>query len=332
MSIRLNHYDIKSNCCCSPLNVDRVLDEGPDVMFNVADVDPTDDTVEVIASQFFSKKVSLHSIQIGPNPKVVFRRVIDDRCGSAFSSILADLDGSKPKKFLDTTPKVVDCGSTVNTLTHGESFSHVLVTSHECSVGQDLEAIGYESDVMVGDSTKSSLNSQSKIDGGSLFAYRVPLGQGLWKTKPWKRSLIATGFKVKGQIANMINPGAPGFCYTFFPTRDTDSDNSQWSRPLIGLSGDCAESAYILRPITSSKSSPARNNDTEDCNTKYALMCEIKCKSTVGSLAIGYDNFYSEKAEQQSGYAKIYIPCYEQDKVLVFALGNGEGEDSADGW
>ena len=117
---------------------------------------------------------------------------------------------------------------------------------------------------------------------------------------------------------------APGFCYTFFPTKDGDDPQRKrtWTRPLIGISGDCAESAYILRPIESS--------DGGDKSTKYTLMCEIKCKSTVGSLAIGYDNFYSEVVEQQAGYAKIYVPCYEQDKVLVFALGSGE--DIVDDW
>jgi len=70
----------------------RVLDDGPDVMFSVADLDTSDDTIEVIASQFFSKKLTLHSIKRGPEPKVVFRRTLDDRCGSSFSSIFADLD------------------------------------------------------------------------------------------------------------------------------------------------------------------------------------------------------------------------------------------------
>ena len=60
-------------------------------MFSVADLDTDDDTIEVFASQFFSKKLTLHSIQKGPEPKVIFRRTIDDQCGSAFSSILADL-------------------------------------------------------------------------------------------------------------------------------------------------------------------------------------------------------------------------------------------------
>ena len=311
----------------------RVLDEGPDVMFSVADMDPNDDTVEVIASQFFRKILSLHSISIGPKPKVTFRRVIDDRCGAAFSSVLADLDGltKSLKSRSHNMPRVIDNGSTVVSLHNDDPFSHLLVTSHECSVGQDPETTSYGSEVKVGaDSSVSSSYGQSKTDGGSLFAYRVPLGNDAWKTQHWKRSIIATGFKVQGQLSNMINPGAPGFCYTFFPTKD-DYQRDKWSRPLIGLSGDCAESAYILRPIENSINSAAEDG-SGDKSTKYVLMCEIKCKSTVGSLAIGYDNFYSEKAEQQSGYAKIYVPCYEQDKILVFALGSGEDEEIVDDW
>jgi len=49
---------------------------------------------------------------------------------------------------------------------------------------------------------------------------------------------------------------------------------------------------------------------------------------------VGYDDLCL--AEQESGYAKIYIPCFEKDKILVFALGSGEEEDIADfedsGW
>ncbi|KAL7538159.1 hypothetical protein ACHAXR_008323 [Thalassiosira sp. AJA248-18] len=310
----------------------RVLDEGPDVMFSVADLDPSDDTIEIIASQFFGKKLSLHSLKIGPDPKIVFRRTIDERCGSAFSSILADLDGLATLGQLAGQPMVVDSGSTVISLKEGDAFSHLLVTSHECSYAESSGEVNAKAeepsdfDSPTTTTTRTEFNDQSKIDGGSLFAYRVPAGKGAWKTNSWPRSIIATGFKVQGQLNNMINPGAPGFCYTFFPTREGGvGSDKKWHRPLIGISGDCAESAYILRPTEGA-------NDMEgvDKSTNYALMCEIKCKSTVGSLAIGYDDLYS--APQESGYAKIYVPCYEQDKVLVFSMGNGEDQDTNDGW
>jgi len=305
----------------------RVLDEGPDVMFSVADMDTTDDTVEVFASQFFNKRLTLHSIQCGPNPKIVFRRTLDERCGASFSSLLANLDST----MNSDTRKVIDSGSTVPTLEHGDCFSHLLITSHECTFADDDDihaSKGVDSDEFTGEvrmGNEPIPDSSTTIDGGSLFSYRVPSGSGkdAWKTDPWLRSVIATGFRVKGQLGNMINPGAPGFCYTFYPTKEGPKLlNGALTRPLIGIAGDCAESAYILRPV---------NCDTgEDPSANYALMCEIECGATVGSIGIGYEDFCY--APQQSGYAKIYIPQYENDKVLVFALGNGEDDESNDGW
>jgi hypothetical protein len=296
-------------------------------MFSVADLDPSDDTIEILASQFFSKKVTLHSLRIGPDPKVVFSRTIDDRCGAAFSSVLADLDGLATSERGPDQPTVIDSGSTVVSLKGGGAFSHLLVTSHECSFvegGSDADAKSSR-DYMTEEnppdyaSPASTTSDQSKTDGGSLFAYRIPAGRNAWKSKPWPRSVVATGFKVEGHLSNMINPGAPGFCYTFFPTREGGvGKDKKWHRPLIGLSGDCAESAYILRPVETGNSSPHGMDDGIDRSTKYSLMCEIKCQSTVGSLAIGYDDLYS--AEQQSGYAKIYVPCYEQDKVRCLSI------------
>ena len=106
-------------------------------VFCVADLDSSDNTVEVIASQFFGKKVTLHSIEIGKDPHVSFRRVIDDKCGTSFSAILADLDSnykvSNSDKIRSGLSRVVDCGSTISTLKKGDNFSHILITSHECS-------------------------------------------------------------------------------------------------------------------------------------------------------------------------------------------------------
>lgn len=289
-----------------------VLDEGPDVMFAVADLDTSDDSIEVIASQFFDKKVSLCSIQRGPTPKVTFRRTIDDKCGSAFASILADLDCSKNTNSNENRI-VLDSGSTVETCKPGDSFSHLLVTSHECSFANERA-----------EETDSS--NENAVDGGSLFAYRIPSGKNAWKTETWVRTTVASGFRVKGQLGNVINPGAPGFVYTFHPKKEEENSGK---RPLIAVAGDCAESAYILRPIDDDDETTT--GSTSDQNANYKLMCEIECGATVGSIAVGYDDFCS--TEQQSGFAKLYIPCYEKDKVLVFAMGNGE-EDAylSDGW
>jgi hypothetical protein len=312
-----------------------VLDDGPDVMFNVVDMDPTDDSVEIIASQFFGEKVTLHSIQRGETPQVTFRRTIDRKCGKAFGCIVADLDHSHGQHC------VIDAGSTVETLREGDGFSHLLVTSHECSFQEERKT---QRNVPVFDSMKRThkgdavpsdvatarthsgenrFPANSPTDGGSLFAYRVPPGKGKWKTDEWARTTVATGFKVQGQLNNMINPGAPGFVYTFH-ARQQDKYGIEKRRPLIAVAGDCAESAYVFRPADCSLDgdAPCLADNKPDPAAAYDLMCEIKCGATVGSIGVGYGNFC--EMEQESGYAKLYIPCYEDDKILVFGLGSGE--------
>jgi hypothetical protein len=313
---------------------ERVLATGPDVMFAVADIDSDDDTIEVLASQFFDKKVTLHSIQRGSKPYVSFTRVIDDRCGAAFGGILADLDSSSTCK----ANRVIDSGSTVNSLSPGDSFSHFLVTSHECDFDNDGKSGSVENQHFSRAHHQDKIASHGNdvsLRGGSLFAYRVPDGVDAWKSQPWRRTTVATGFQVKSQIWNVINPGAPGFCYTFHAHKD---DNSKIKRPMIAVAGDCAESAYIFRPQQQT-SDDRRNNKKRynnddsgiDNDAQYKLMCEIKCGATVGSIAIGYGDLCS--AEQESGYAKIYVPCFEKDKILVFALGSGaEGGQDDSGW
>lgn len=249
----------------------HVLATGPDVMFAVADLDPNDGCIEVIASEFFSERVVVYSIQQGPEPKVVFRRVIDEDCGRAYACILADLDPTNREEY---PQRVIDAGSTVDCLAKGDAFSHVLVTSHEC-----------------GSASLPVDTSNLSREGGSLFAYEIPKN---WKTAAWKRTTIAEGFQVNGKLNNMINPGAPGFCYTF-SLRKGDGQP-----PLIAVAGDCAESAYIFQR--------AAGGD-------YRLLAEIRCESTVGSLAVRYD-------DASGGFARLYIPCYERDRILVFGFGD----------
>lgn len=299
----------------------HVLARGPDVMFCVADMDEEDDTVEVLSSQFFGKKVVLHSIRRGPSPAVVEERVIDDECGAAFGSILTNLDGQ-----VSSGPRVVDSGSTVGTVRPGEPFTHLLVTSHECTYASKDKASGTkgkpaESAMLPGE---QAVTAATETDGGSLFAYRVPMGKGAWKTERWVRSTVASGFKVNGQLSNMINPGAPGFVYTFHAKK---SDRGTGKRPLIAVAGDCAESAYLFRPAGTSDTKLAGLSDP---SAHYKPMVEIQCGATVGSLGVGYDEFAS--AEQEAGYAKVYVPCFEKDKILVFALGNGDSIEEEGEW
>jgi len=282
----------------------HVLVEGPDVMFSIADMDSTDNTVEVFASHFFDRKLTMHSIERGDEPRIVFEQTIDNNCGAAFGCILANLNPAD--EYNNNGRMVIDSGSTVPTLNAGDPFSHLLVTSHQCSYQE-------------GEGSFDESKNSDKINGGSLFAYRVPDSSNkkdAWKYEPWLRTTVISDFTVKGQINNMINPGAPGFVYTFY-AKKKDKDSTQ--RPLIAIAGDCAESAYILRPYH--KKDGDDDDILDDPSAQYKIMCEIECGSTVGSIGVGYENFMH--AEQEENYAKLYIPCYERDKILVFAMGSG---------
>lgn len=359
-----HHYDVETGTpleedgtAFDPFNTrhlpwkEHVLATGPDVTFAVADMDPNDDTIEILASQFFDEKVTLHSIKRGPTPEVTFSRVIDDKPGAAFGGILADLDPIQSESGDSAhRPRVIDSGSTIKSLNEGSSFSHFLVTSHEFNSKNNIDSNDIGNNMMITDfkgGANGKKSTLSKVSGGSLLSYKVPRDSAdAWKTEPWIRTTIASGFQVKQQIWNVINPGAPGFVYAFHAHKD---DEAQGKRPMIAVAGDCAESAYIFRPRQLEENNDAGaksvsdtnqnepvgsprnksvNNDGRDPQADYKLMCEIKCGATVGSIAVGYDDLCS--TEQESGYAKIYIPCFEKDKILVFALGSGEEEDTVE--
>ncbi len=298
---------------------ERVLSTGPDVMFAVADLDTSDDTIEVLASEFFNKQVTLTSIQCGAEPKVTMKKIIDDQSGQAFGCILANFNNG----VAVTERTVVTAGSTVNCLQSGNFFSHLLVTSHECNY-DDNEEITEKSSGDAKSTTSDSVAPSKSPEGGSLFAYCVPEGKNSWRTEPWQRTTVASGFKVRDKLNNMINPGAPGFVYTFYANLKDATEKVK--RPLIAVAGDCAESAFIFRPSTENTEPSSANDD----QTNYKLMAEIQCEATVGSIGIGYNDFSS--VEQESGYAKLYIPCFEADKIMVFGLGSGEDDDETKSW
>lgn len=298
-------------------------------------MDKSDDCVEVIASQFFDESVRLYSIRRGPNPRVIWDRDIDTTCGAAFASVLTDLDQEteqyKDKQGSTATPEVIDAGSTVPMLQHGDRFSHLLVTSHKNSYQTiSSSCVGASSDCPP-PSDAHLATDRSTIDGGSVFAYRVPTRDPhAWKTDPWLRSTVASGFACKGKLANIINPGAPGFCYTF-PARRGDTTER---RPLLAVAGDCAESAYIFRPKAPSSNDQEQDADDDDPSTRYELMVEVACGATVGSIGVGYGDFLGAMGQRQSpedgprqdgDYAKLYIPCYERNRILLFALGDACG-------
>ncbi|CAM9577430.1 unnamed protein product, partial [Ectocarpus fasciculatus] len=95
---------------------EKVLVTGPDVMFEVVDLDREDSTVQVICAEFFGGRVTMHSLWgggmlPGSQPSVTESWVLDDNAGPAYSITAADLRGGSP----------------------GGRPTHFLVTVHESS-------------------------------------------------------------------------------------------------------------------------------------------------------------------------------------------------------
>lgn len=275
---------------------EHVLGRGPDVMFAVADMNPKDNTIEVISSQFFGKQVVIQSIERGSSPRVIFERVIDADCSHAFSTVLANIDDSNSGS--DHKPRIIHDGSTVDIRSDNgadQVFTHILISSHACRYDWEARTGG---------------------DSGSVFAYRVPKGTEAWKTVPWQRETIASNFLVKNRLSSLINPGAPGFVYPFRMKSSTMHVSGRIrGSPLIAVAGDCSQSAYIYRPVHTRNQSPTSKNG-------YEMMLEIECGATVGSIGIGSQSFlYPAGLTRSAGELTIlYIPLYEESRVLVFCL------------
>jgi len=143
----------------APWNVpwrEVVLAEGPDVMFEVVDLDGTDDTVEVFAAEFFAQRLTMHSLKWDAQerlPKVVQREVLDDSLGQAYSVALGDLEGPN---------------------------SHLLVTTHEYLPVPTKGGLSLGSSSLMSASSWSYMKESlapkptQEVNGGSLFAYRIP--------------------------------------------------------------------------------------------------------------------------------------------------------------
>ena len=87
-----------------------VLVEGPDVMFETVDIDPNDDTVEIVSAHFFGQKLSVHSLQA--TETYPFVRISDtyvlDTVGQPYGLCLAHIPNLKDPKEVGST-EYCDC-------------------------------------------------------------------------------------------------------------------------------------------------------------------------------------------------------------------------------
>ena len=336
---------------------ETVLATGPDVMFEVVDLNPADDCVEVIAAHFFGSQLSVHSLRAkktSPYVEVVESYTLQTQ-GRPYGLCLASMPaeaGAEAWGDSEGVGGLVEAAGIagVRTLDKKVAFSHLLVSTHECSydlpsaIGMALAALrgkyprvktGGAGDFRNGERLplESGRQASASAAGGSLFAYELPInvkqappfgGQGGGYL--WKRHTLFRGFKVRGW-GGIFSPGAPGFPYVF------NMPGRPHAPPLILLAGDCTGSAYIFAPIkscgdstysdsSSSSSSNRRSiinssshrlNGFDNSVPTYELAFEVECGATVGSAAVMPTN-------DNSGDVEIFVPSYELNRVHAFRL------------
>lgn len=267
--------------------IETILVDGPDVMFEVVDLDKTDEIIEVVAAHFFGEKLSVHSMRaIKKYPFIEISETATlDTIGRPYGLCLANMGDSSS---LEST--------------------HLLVSTHECSydipsaidmaisaVGGDYPRVrtGRFNGVRGGERLPVENGDRATVveTGGSLFAYELPLSSSMFKKKTrtysnnrldWKRQTLFRGFKVRGW-GGIFSPGAPGFPYVF------NMPHRPLSAPMILLAGDCTGSAYLFAPTTQLEGSSIKKNSlthSDNILPSYDLVFEVECGATVGSAAV----------------------------------------------
>jgi hypothetical protein len=116
---------------CSKPWVETILAEGPDVMFEVLDLDPTDDCLEVVSAHFFGEKLSVHSIRAIPEEPFIETSVMKtlDTIGRPYGLCLATMSPTRSRLNNEENSRVKSDFSSCD----NSSPTHLLVSTHECS-------------------------------------------------------------------------------------------------------------------------------------------------------------------------------------------------------
>ena len=114
-----------------------VLAEGPDVMFEVTDLDPADGALDIISAHFFGQKISvinLKATRMEDSSEVMVQgsqQMVMETNGKPYGLCLADLSadgagaGEGGNAVINTN---TDAGTPLSS-----KFTHLLVSTHECA-------------------------------------------------------------------------------------------------------------------------------------------------------------------------------------------------------
>ena len=157
----------------------------------------------------------------------------------------------------------------------------------------DVSVVDLNGDGSVEVMVTNHVNQDTPGDVSGVWAYELPAGgAGAWKTEPWIRHTIASGFPTY-----VSGPGqaSPGEAVAFFPVQNATT------KPWILLGGDGDETAYLISPVSEMAS-----------NWTYVTDRVIDFGATVGEVAaIDLDN---------DGYSEFLVPDYGGGRIYVYTF------------
>lgn len=154
-----------------------VLAKGPDVMFDVVDLDPNDGTVEVFAAEFFARKLTMMSLEWNDQasaPRVKEREVIDSNLGQAYSVQVVDLNGPNSHILVTThedTPPEEEEGGAKPFLKMSSINTKWTYTKTPSSLPKDSRSLHDQA---------SSFPFGASQTGGMMLAYKIPAS---WRSR-----------------------------------------------------------------------------------------------------------------------------------------------------
>lgn len=242
--------------------VETVLAEGPDVMFEVLDLDESDDCLEVISAHFFGQKLSVHSIKAIPSAPFIEISAMKtlDTIGRPYGLCLATMTPT-PSKQKDTTDSTSTIQADFSSCDNSKP-THLLVSTHECSYdfpsayNMALSALGgFYPSIITGaafafrngkQSVRPGMDDAEDVRGGSLFSYEIP--------RP-KRKLIDETLSLFGKSNVLSAP--PINTNARYKKRKLDLYRDDYSLARVASAGSLALAASVDSGLLMNREPPS---------------------------------------------------------------------------
>jgi len=345
--------------------VETILAEGPDVMFEVLDLDSSDECLEVVSAHFFGEKLSVHSIRAIPEAPFIETSVMKtlDTIGRPYGLCLATMEPTRSKlKDEENSGYKSDFSSCDNS-----APTHLLVSTHECSYdfpaayNMVLSSIGGIYPTIISGAALAFRNgkqsvrpvhgiydSDSEVRGGSLFAYEIP--------RVDSTSKIKKGVKTPSESPKIekINEFTPSSSLQENTEIKETTESLNWKRHTLfrgfkvsGWGGIISPGApgfpYVFRMPNKPQAPPLILLAGDCTGSAYVFAPRLEDTNIEEVIDITIPN-YELAFEIQcgatvgsaavgtipdgTGDVEIFVPSYEANKVHIFRL--TDNDDIAD--